>query len=221
MLLKLQTISVLIHPDCSRHFGKMLVPQGFHVTAISDAASSFASEFGSLTNTKRSATQATASRKKRLNQRASVRSHKLSTSLSAHFMQSLPSEASPKTSVSQTTPYNSNNSQHGLQDHDRAAASPGSPDTGEQEVAASTSPTATNDGVDAVHTERENGRDPGLQESRMSTPSPRPGNRILEYENESTPRLLHRSSDGPAFEVINRRGNSPMEGSPITKLPNG
>jgi len=115
---------------------------------------------------------------------------------------------------------NSPTSQHGFlhDDQPAVALSPANAETtsGEEQsaldaaLAASLQERAEDGAVSASSVKRLSAR---------ATPSPPARNRVLEYEQASTPPV--RKREGPAFEVIKKPRNPGDKSSPIQDLPNG
>ena len=126
------------------------------------------------------------------------------------------STATIQTSTEQT----SSTSQHGFlhDDHPAVALPPAGAETtsGEEQSAldaalAASLQESADDGADSTTSfERLNAR---------NTPSPPARNRILEYEQASTPPV--RKREGPVFEVIKKPRSPGDKRSPIQDLPNG
>lgn len=126
----------------------------------------------------------------------------------------------PTATIEQSTEQTTTSTQHGLLRDDLGAVSPphfsAEKTSAEEQSALDTAIAASL---------QEANRDAGKRDSAerglnaRSTPSPPARNRILEYEQASTPPMKKR--EGPAFEVIKKPRSPGDKRAPILDLPNG
>lgn len=127
-------------------------------------------------------------------------------------MQQSPFNASTDTPDTAVAPINLQTTQHGLS-HQDATAPPG---LSQGDLAGGSEP------LPIAGRRRGSPASSATSDYGLNTPtaSPRPGNKIFEYESALTP-ISRRSSDERLFEVIDGPGRGGLNGSPIANLPNG